>query len=296
MERSFSTLLSSGWILFVLLVGGLLYLLGRERRDIDAPTLAADLDWRAGSEEALEKVYSYVVAVGKSTVEWYQTRRSTKRRLGVLLRIGALLTAAAAGLVPLSEELIGPQIDGAWTTLLVASTGLFISVDRLGGFTSGWVRYMTAQQKVERLREAFLLDWNELKTEQASPQDMIRRAKAHIVAVGKVVDEETQEWATEFQNALKEMDKARKAAEKGAATGALEILLKNRQAVVEWGLEIDGSQRGQTSSESVAIADLRLGLHKVKVHGKDANGQALSAERMARIEGDTVTRIELELR
>jgi hypothetical protein len=202
-----------------------------------------------------------------------------------------------AGLVPLFDDLdlSTNPIDGAWSTVLIAAAGVFVSIDILGGFTSGWVRYMIAQQKVERLRDAFLLDWNSLKVAKSSTETMLDRAKTFLLAVDKVIDDETKEWATEFQNALKEMAKAQKAAAEVERTGAIEVSVKNPQAVTEWTLEIDGSQRGRTAGKNLAVTEVLIGIHKVRAYGLDEAGETLSDERTVKVEGGVTVTKELEL-
>jgi hypothetical protein len=236
-----------------------------------------------------------VLSFSTSTIQWYRRSRRPKRIFGQALRVGALLATAAAGLVPLSENLFDHHIEPAWSTVLVAAAGVFVSLDALGGFTSGWVRYMLAQQKVERLRDGFLLEWNVLKAAQTNITTMLDRAKVFLLAVGKVVDDETQDWATEFQNALKEMEKVRKAAAEAERTGAIEVTVTNPQVVTGWTLEIDGSQRGRTSGKSLAITDVSVGIRKLRASGQDAHGRPFSDEKTVKVEGGTVTARELEL-
>jgi SMODS and SLOG-associating 2TM effector domain 2 len=282
-------------VILLLLLGWALFRLLRPRADIQWNKLDSNLEWDPQSKDSLAKIYDYVVGFSDSTIGWYRKRRHAKRYWGVSLRVGALLATAAAGLVPLSKELGMGEITAVWSTVLVAAAGIFVSVDALGGFTSGWVRYMLAQQKVERLRDAFLLDWNALKIAQPAPPDMLDRAKAFLLAVGKVVDDETQEWATEFQNALKEMEKVRKTAAEAERTGAVEVSVKNPQAVTGWTLEIDGSQRGRTSGKSLAVTDVFAGLRKLKAYGQDAQGRTLADEKTVKVQGGAMVAKELEL-
>ena len=284
------------WVVFVLILGLVLFRLLRPRTDIgDSEKISPDLDWNSGLDTSLSAIYVYVIAFSDSTIRWYQSRRRPKRILGFSLRGGALLATAAAGLVPLSEELLGSKINGIWSTVLVTAAGLFVSVDVLGGFTSGWVRYMLAQQQVERLRDAFQLDWHLLKLAKADPQGKLERAKTFLLGVGKVVDDETQEWATEFQNAIKEMEKARKTAAEAERTGAIEVAVKNHQAVTKWTLEIDGSQRGQTSGKSLAVTDVLVGIRKLKAYGQDTQGKTFSDEKTVKVEGGATATKQLEL-
>jgi len=291
-----STFLEYWWVLVLVLAVGLgLKRLLRRETDIVWKPLDPNLPWDSAPDDALRAVYDYVVGFSDSTIAWYQRRRRPKRNWGVVLRVGALLVTAAAGLVPLSASLGLAEIPAVWSTVLLGTAGILISVDALGGFTSGWVRYMLTQQKVERARDVFLLEWNALKMAKTGAREMLERAKTFLAAVGKIVDDETQEWATEFQNALKEMERARKTAAEIERTGALEVSVKNPQAVTEWILEIDGSQRGRTSGKNLAITDVFVGTRKLKAYGRDAQGKTLSDEKTVKVEGGATVSKELEL-
>ena len=178
--------------------------------------------------------------------------------------------------------------------MLVAAAGIFVSIDRFGGYTSGWVRYMLAQGKIERLRDAFLLDWNLLKQANTPPEEMLEGAKIFLLAVGKVIDDETQEWATEFQNAIREMERSRKAAAETQRTGAIEVTLKDPRKVTEWVLEVDGSERGRTTGKALAVTDVLVGIRKLRASGEDAAGKKLSDEKTVTVEGAATVSKELD--
>ena len=124
---------------------------------------------------------------------------------------------------------------------------------------------------------------------------MLDRARTFLLAIGKIVDDETQEWAADFQSALKEMDKARRAAADAERAGAIEVSVKNPKAVTGWTLEIDGSQRGHTSGRNLAITDVALGVHKLKAYGEDAQGRTLSDEKTVKVEAGVIATRDLEL-
>lgn len=270
----------------------------RSERDIQWPKIPSALNWSdpAGIDESIARICEYAIGFGDNSISWYQSRRRAKRAAGFLLRTGALLATVSAGIVPLSEGLVAVKIPAVVSTLLIALAGLFVSIDSLGGFTSGWVRYMLAQQKIERLRDVFVLEWNSLKIGSAAANVMLERAKTFLLSVGKVVDDETQEWATEFQNALKELERTRKTEAETLRTGSVEISVKNpERASGGWILEIDGSLHGRTSSKTVAVTDVPIGTHKARVHGQDAQGRLLSDEHIIKVEGGMIVVREFEL-
>ena len=287
----------SHWWVFLLLLLTVLALISLFRRGPDIEWgKPEDLNLKWDEEDdSLGKIFDYVVQFSDNTIKWYQTRRQPKRRFGVSLRLGALLLTVAAGFVPLSAGLKLGSIPAVWSTVMLATAGVFVSIDLLVGSTSGWVRYMLAQQQVERLRDAFVMDWNALKLAKTDTAGKLERAKTFLLAVGKVVDDETQEWATEFRNALKEMEKARRKAAELERTGAIEVTVKNPAAVGEWILEIDGSDRGRTSGKNLAVIDVPVGIRKLKAYGEDSHGKKLSDEKTVKVEGGATLTKELEL-
>jgi hypothetical protein len=292
------------WVIATVVVGTVLVARKKMNRgkDIAWPDFPAKLDWDAAASSAsLEQIYQYAVDFSAGSVKWYQSRRWPKRIVGFSLRVGVVLATVLAGLVPLAKDLgialtDGRPIPPQYSTLLLAFAGLCISIDHLGGYTSGWVRYMLAQQKIERACDAFKMEWNALKLGTANVQAMLDRAKTFLLTVGKIVDDETQEWATEFQDALKELERVRKLEADTPRLGALEITVKNPQLVAGWTLEIDGNQRGATTGRILAISDVPIGLRKVRVHGKDSQGtKTLSDEKIVKIEGGLTVTQEMTL-
>lgn len=81
-----------------------------------------------------------------------------------------------AGVVPVADKVGLSGIDAVFSTILLAAAGVFVSLDLLLGHTSGWVRYMLAQQKIERLRDEFMMDWNALKVDNEDAKAGVERA------------------------------------------------------------------------------------------------------------------------
>ena len=125
---------------------------------------------------------------------------------------------------------------------------------------------------------------------------MLEKAKVFLLCVGKIVDDETMEWATEFQNALKELERARKAAAETPRTSGIEITVRNPATVNGWTLEIDGNLRGNTTGKRMAVSDVPIGDRKVRASGKSPQGNKdLSDEKIVKVEGGATITCELEL-
>jgi len=76
----------------------------------------------------------------------------------------AILLTAAAGVFPIAVQIWTtsegkPVIAPAWASVLVAGAVLFIAIDRFFGFSSAWMRFITAELTIKQARDAFEFDW-----------------------------------------------------------------------------------------------------------------------------------------
>jgi hypothetical protein len=188
--------------------------------DLKPTGFPKDLDWKAGdSEAALGDLYDFVIKECDSAISWYYTKKNSKKRLGLWLRSLAILSVGVAGLIPLLSELLtriqnraGQPvfiISPGWATVALAVAGFLIALDRFGGYTSGWVRYVRTAQALTRLKGDFHLDWEALHRERqlppADPEQVktaILLCKQFLQAVYEQLRLETELWAREFQQAL----------------------------------------------------------------------------------------------
>lgn len=201
----------------LLLVGVALVLYGwrrSARADIRFPEWPEDLDWSdpAAVEASLARVHRFARAYSGASRDWYRERRKTKRQVGFGLRLGAMFATAAAGIYPIAGPLAtsGP-VEVGWSAVLAGLAALFLAIDKFGGYTSGWVRYMLAEQEVERLERSFLLEWERVRLQGAVPSSdraskLLRLVRLNVLRVFDVVSRETRAWAAEFRAALREIE------------------------------------------------------------------------------------------
>jgi hypothetical protein len=188
--------------------------------DLTPTEFPKELDWSAGDPEVpLANLYNFVIKECDSAIAWYYNKKIFKKRLGLWLRFLAILSVGVAGLIPLLSELMSRIqnraeesvfiISPGWATVALAVAGFLIALDRFGGYTSGWVRYVRTAQALTRLKGDFHLDWEALHRERQLPtadpeQDKkaILLCKQFLQAVYEQLRLETELWAREFQQAL----------------------------------------------------------------------------------------------
>lgn len=113
--------------------------------------------------EALASIYARVGATSQQMCAWYWRSIRTKRwtSLGArgvafaLLVAGTVLPLLAAVQATVELRLLLTQSAVA----LLAAAGLALMADRVFGWSSGWMRYITTVTTMENLTRAFELAW-----------------------------------------------------------------------------------------------------------------------------------------
>lgn len=177
------------------------------------------LDWSPASQQvSLEQLYGFVVGECAASIDWYYRKKRNKSLLGFLLRLGAILAVGVAGLIPVIGELFKrkeiPGISPAWSTVALALAGLLIAIDRFGGYTSGWIRYIRTAQTLTSMQGEFRLDWEEHRRSSLGAssgsdhtKEGIRLCRTFLRAVYGQVRLETDLWAKDFQQALQTVNR-----------------------------------------------------------------------------------------
>jgi SMODS and SLOG-associating 2TM effector domain 2 len=264
--------------------------------------------WEQGKlAEPLEQLFACVVKEANDAIAWYNIRRKPKQYGGQILRVGALIFAAVAGLVPILGEIFQdnghrPGIAPAWATVALGIAGLLVLLDRFWGFTSAWVRFLLAQQELSEELRSFEFDWakdkiswggTEPTTQQATA--MIVSSKTFIMQVHAIVRRETNLWASEFQNAITMVDQTAKAADQTKETGSITVKVTNgNQCESGWRLTIDDGPEAAYSGMSAALAKIQPGIRTIRVVGM-INGVEKRAEKSASVSSGAVESIELTL-
>ena len=125
-----------------------------DKDDLTPGGFPADLKWtQDDATESLEKLYQFANNECKRAIDWYFNKKRSKRIAGYASRVGAILALAVSGLIPILGEIYKtndiPSISPAWATVALAIVAIFVALDRLGGYTSGWVRYVRTGQTLQ---------------------------------------------------------------------------------------------------------------------------------------------------
>ncbi len=275
--------------------------------DLSPKDFPTELSWdyEEESKKSLDKLYDYAVGEVERYIQWYYEKRKVKRRLGLWLRVFAIVITAIAGVIPIVNGIAENPlfIPPALATLALAIAALLVLIDKFGGGTSGWVRYITTAQELSQLLEDFRFEWENIKItmiDKASPTieqvtAAISQCKAFMIKSHEVIRQETRLWVTEFQNVLKDLEKTAKAVAKLEEAGAISVEVSNGdQCDSGWKIKIDGGQERTYQGKQASIDNLSPKIHTVSVSGI-INQKQKQAEKPVDVLSGKITNVTLTL-
>src|ERR1051325_3558525 len=174
------------------------------------------------SKTSLKSLHAFVECKVQQEINWYREKKATKATWSRFLRILTIVFSTLGGLVPLIQasgmpSVVAGAIPAVFSRIQFGQVGyLFIGLaagafafDKFFGFSTGWIRYLTTMLALERSLEEFRLDWLRLTValdgKQPTAADYAKFldiSKNVIVSVRAQIEQETQAWASEFQNTL----------------------------------------------------------------------------------------------
>lgn len=163
----------------------------------------------------LEKVHQYVIDEAQGAISWYMGNKESNRRWSKRIRFFTILFIAIGGIMPLIAALEIPLHISNWNDskyiisqfgfIALAIAGSLLLFDRSFGFTSSWVRFITAATNIQKLitefDSSYILNLC-LKTNDQRRKGQLDCIMKFIVAVRGEIVKESAEWAAEYSSNL----------------------------------------------------------------------------------------------
>lgn len=271
------------------------------------------LSWKPENAlESLDRLYDYVTQKATKAINWYYEKKQWKRCMGCFLRYNVILFTAFAGVIPILGTIYKkgniPVINPAWATIAIAIAATMIAVDKFGGFTSGWVRYVLSAQEIEQAIEDFRFSWQKAKLRLNNPpkgdeiQNMIVESERLLTEVQKIIRTETQKWITEFQTAIKEVEEAAKLAAKASREraeieryGAISFEVENGMECVDgWQLIIDNRTEKHYTGKRASVTAIKPGIVNIQIIG-EIKGKKVRDNKAVKIKGGEISQVSFML-
>lgn len=257
------------------------------------------------------RIHHLAVARARDAIGWYHAKRGRKRRLGVSLRVVAILLTAVAGLHPLMTRVgqTGGTVPTGWLrdpvlpSILLALAALLVLLDRFGDMTSGWIRYMKTEMAIDQALASYLATWAAVRgvkpdgdVDEALAATLLERSRSLIKEVDRLVWDETAQWAAEFRRALAETEKAVEEARRRLDTGSVEVEVENWQELPggRWTLRVGDEPERTLVGPTGVIAALPAGRVRVTACAEQG-GRNVCVERAVEIQTGSTLRATVRL-
>jgi SMODS and SLOG-associating 2TM effector domain 2 len=271
----------------------------------------------SGIPALVDEAAAGALAKAADVLRWYRLSIPKKRVGAIFTRLGAILLGSMATVVPTILGIFGDATFlQKWVPIggvLAVVAALLILIDRFAGYSTGWMRYITAHQEVSAKLEDFQFAWTKERLKWTGGATVPRSAEqmaamldlvaAFVASINSVVKQETQAWMVEFKGALAELEKTASetrtqalAAAAQGARGAIEVVIVGvaRLDRLTWNLQL-----GETSSpvpyvgtSTAAVVDLAPGPVKLRVAGS-IDAKPWSVEKAAQIEAGKTTQVQV---
>lgn len=188
-----------------------------------SPAELLNLSWKdLDLDTSLNILRRYVESEAQKQVDWYFRKMKVKSQVSTALRFAAIGFVIAGGLAPIVKATLAPDIisrlpyDFAETGyLLLGIAAGCVALDRFFGFSTGWIRYITAALAIEKSLEEFRLEWarNIAKLRGGQPNELeldrlLLTCETFSLAIRSQVEQETKAWVAEFESNLAQLERA----------------------------------------------------------------------------------------
>ncbi len=279
-------------------------------------------------DDALQSIYERASGTSRTVCAWYWDSIKTKRKTSLGVRLITFALVIFGTVLPILAGLMGDtEVRLQFTQCGVAALalgGLLQVADRVFGWSSGWLRYITTVTAMENLTRKFELDWagyilnragalNESDARQLF--DLAKRFEDSIV---KLQIDETDKWVTEFNSGIallgdliksqresgeKAIEAARAAvaaqqsavgaSEKVKQNGALELTLVHPAEVRPVNVAIDDEPQKEFTGTVWSCLNLSPGQHTISVVTSGAVPQTI--KKVVEIPSGGVASVEVKL-
>ena len=181
--------------------------------NLSAATLP-DLDLSATDHRSSAAIiYRWTEAAAISTLNWYLLEKKSKARWSRTLRVLSVIFITAGGIAPLISVGTNNMTYAFWGYPILGLGAACVGLDRAFGFSSSWMRYLSASATIQKILIEHQLKWASLTVTWGSDpvnSEQIRQAIAEVRTFAEklsdVVADETQTWIADFRGHVSRLE------------------------------------------------------------------------------------------
>ncbi|MGO4382496.1 SLATT domain-containing protein [Pseudoduganella sp. RAF19] len=252
-------------------------------------------NWAVYSSQAAQSpdaaagaIYKHANETVEESRKWYWKSIKAKKASALLVRIFTFAFLFAGTVLPvLAGDPAAERVRQLqFGVIALAAAGLLQLADKVFGWSSGWVRYITTVTPMEALATRFEMDWSGYmlsksgSLETSDVGQLFPLAKKFVDDALKLQSDETDKWVAEFNNgtaaladairagkevAERTLDSSKTAAASAAQTGALQLTITKANADDQIAVSVDGEMPTPYAGSIWARTNVPLGVRLVQV-------------------------------
>ena len=163
--------------------------------------------------EKLKELFKYTVYYADTGIAWYLRYRKRKGRIARFIRMTSILLLISSTLMPYFAAIDKDQTNATLLYIGYLFAGLgggLLLLDRYYGYSNTWIRFVLTGKDLELIRDAFVEHWQIVYVQNLPlTKDGFCKLVAEITTFRELfagtVKAETQAWAREYQESMKEL-------------------------------------------------------------------------------------------
>jgi SMODS and SLOG-associating 2TM effector domain 2 len=275
--------------------------------NVTVSALAAwDLYANTDFAKTLPHIYQHAQEFSLQVRNWYWQSVKRKRTASLIVRVSSIVLLTFGALLPLLAAVFWEDRQKLLCTQMavaaLALAGLLQATDKILGWSSGWLRYVTTVTSIENATRRFELSWASYVLKKAGALAIDDARALFDLAdnleedIAKAQADETDKWVVEFNSGMSALgdlikaqrDSADKAVEaaraminahrvesderaKLQASGSIELAIKYKGDTVDVLIAIDDVNEPQFRGLAWAKTGLAPGHHKIAVSCADGS-------------------------
>jgi hypothetical protein len=279
------------------------------------------------TDVACERIYQRASGASKASRDWYWDSIRSKRRASLVIRIVSFALVLAGAVLPVLSALRAQPESRLLLTQLgiiaLAVAGLLQAGDKVFGWSSGWLRYVTTVTAMEAATRDFELAWaahllaKEGSLGSPDKRQLFEMAKKLEGDLMRLQSEETEKWVGEFNSSLgllhdlikSQRDSAESTAQAaraaleakegaatsrlaGSVTGGIEVTIKREVSAAPLVIRIDDAEPEEFAGSIWSCVGVKPGLRKVEI--ADAQ-RTVVMQRIASVAPGEIAKLDVSL-
>ena len=291
------------------------------KKNIEVEGLGAWDDYKGKPlEETLKSIYSHAVNFSDTASRWYWTSIQTKKRSSLIIRFITFLLLIAGTVLPimagLNDDTQARLQCTQYGVVALACAGLLQVADKVFGWSSGWLRYITTVTAMVNLTRKFQMEWASYIVDKGAnlgapdTKLLFDLAKKFEDDLAKLQSDETDKWIAEFNSGLsllgeliksqreageKSIEAARatiESADKARQNGAIEVTLVHKAAPTTVKIAINDEPAKEFTGTSWTRLDVKPGPYTVTITTTDI---PQTIQKFVKVPPGDVGRLEIKL-